>query len=282
MCVRLILWLHRTARYWLLGIRLLRLGLRLISWWRDLLREGDLGLHTRFVVKRFRDGVAIFILSEVMFFFSFFWSFFHSCLSPSIELGGRWPPPGIRTPNPVSTGLFNTTLLIRRGVFATYAHKSIISRDYDKGSFQGLGLTIVCGVLFFRVQLREYYWNSFTIADSVYGRTFYMLTGFHGIHVFVGTLWLIVRFGRLWFGHFRSRRHFGLEACLWYWHFVDVVWVFVWLFVYLWFGGWIYKWWFEYWGGNIYSFKHDGAGRSWFMYLEPKNKPDWYSPPGFK
>ena len=237
LCVSLILWCHRIECGKLFLSTFLLILATAIFWWRDLLREGDIGLHTWFVIKRYRDGVGFFIFSEVIFFIRFFWAFFHRCLSPARRVGCEWPPVGVRTPNPFSTALFNTCLLIRRGVFCTYAHKRITLKDYDYECFIGIILTISCGVVFIGVQLREYYWNSFAIADRVYGRVFYILTGFHGAHVIVGTSWLLVSFGRLWFGHFRKRRHFGLEACLWYWHFVDVVWILVWFLVYFWFGG---------------------------------------------
>jgi len=277
--VGLILWLHRTPRFLLIGMRLGCILLRTFRWWRDLIREGDIGFHTRFVIKRFRDGVALFILSEVMFFFSFFWTFFHNALRPSCELGMRWPPPGIRTPNPSSTRLFETGLLIRRGLFVTQAHKRMRLKDYDVGPFIGLVVTILCGTVFFLVQLREYYWNSYTIADRVYGRVFYLLTGFHGMHVVVGTLWLMVRLVRLWRGEFSSQRHFGFEACIWYWHFVDVVWVALWCLVYVWFGGWLYMWWFKIWDGDVYTFKYPDAKPSWYAYIQEEHAPSWYKIP---
>nr|ACV65362.1 cytochrome c oxidase subunit III [Mytilus californianus] len=277
--VSLVLWLHRSPSILLSVLSVMGLVGGLSSWWRDLIREGDMGFHTRFVIKSFRDGVGLFIFSEVMFFFSFFWGFFHNALSPSCELGMRWPPPGIRTPNPMSTSLFETGLLISSGLFVTQAHKSLQMKDYDVGPFLGLVCTILCGSIFFSVQLREYYWNSFTISDSVYGSIFYLLTGFHGVHVVVGTLWLMVSLARLWRGDFSSRRHFGLEACIWYWHFVDVVWVALWCIVYVWFGGWLYMWWFKLWDGDVYSFKYENAKPSWYAYLQEERCPEWYKVP---
>nr|URW97669.1 cytochrome c oxidase subunit III [Vignadula atrata] len=235
LCVSLVLWCHRMDCFLLFSMTFLLILVTVIFWWRDLLREGDMGFHTRFVVKSFRDGVGFFIFSEIMFFMSFFWALFHSCLSPSSSVGCEWPPIGIRVPNPFSTALFNSCLLISSGVFCTYAHKSIIVKDYDYECFIGLSMTILCGIVFIFIQLREYYWNSFSIADSIYGSVFYMLTGFHGAHVIVGTTWLLVSFLRMLYGHFSKKRHFGLEACLWYWHFVDIVWIMVWFFVYFWF-----------------------------------------------
>nr|YP_009681525.1 cytochrome c oxidase subunit III [Septifer bilocularis]QDO71944.1 cytochrome c oxidase subunit III [Septifer bilocularis] len=280
MAIGLVLWMHRKdgSVLMLLGGALILL-ISSVSWWRDLLREGDMGFHTRFVIKGYRDGMGLFIFSEVMFFFSFFWAFFHNALSPSTELGMRWPPPGIRAPQPCSIPLFNTALLISSGAFVTLAHKSVISTEYVQGPLLGLFMAIVCGVLFLFVQGFEYFSNSFTLSDSVYGSVFYVLTGFHGTHVLVGSVWLIVTFVRTWLGHFRQSRHFGMSACIWYWHFVDVVWLFVYFMVYSWFGGHLYKWWFNYWNGNIYSFSYKDARPSWYIYIDDSHKPDWYNVP---
>lgn len=257
----------------------LGIGLVAISWWRDLLREADIGHHTRFIIKGYRDGIAMFIFSEVILFFSLFWRFFHSCLRISRELGQRWPPPGIRSPKPLATVGFNTILLLRRGAFVTYAHKRLKLRDYHQGPLVGIGLSIICGVLFLYFQAREYYWNRFTIADRVYGSTFYIITGFHGGHVIVGTAWLTITFFRLWLGHFTRHNHFGLRACLWYWHFVDVVWLVVWALIYGWWGGHLFKWWFTIWDGKIYTFSYSQAKPSWYMYLQEEHKPNWYAVP---
>nr|URF22688.1 cytochrome c oxidase subunit III [Brachidontes pharaonis] len=227
----------------------------LYMWWRDLLREGDQGYHTKRIVKNFRDGMAMFIASEVMFFFSFFFAFFSSTLSPNVEVSGTWPPVGIRVPNAFGVPAVNTALLLTSGACMNYALGSVRRRDYDYGSLIGMAGAILLGVAFVALQYREYYFNSFSIADGIYGSTFYMLTGFHGAHVFFGTLFLIVTFVRLWYGHFLSDRHFGLEACAWYWHFVDVIWIAVYFFVYIWGGGQLCNWWFDYWEGDVWWMK---------------------------
>nr|UVH65885.1 cytochrome c oxidase subunit III [Perna perna]UVH65898.1 cytochrome c oxidase subunit III [Perna perna]WRV01109.1 cytochrome c oxidase subunit III [Perna perna] len=237
LCVSLVLWMHRMQAEKLFLVTFLVLGLTATLWWTDVLREGDMGVQTQYVLKSYRDGMGLFIFSEIMFFFSFFWALFHNCLSPSGNIGCEWPPLGIRTLDPMSTALFNTFLLISSGSFCTYVHNTIRKQCYDSWCLINMLLTITCGVLFLVGQGNEYFFCSFSIADSVYGSTFYMLTGFHGGHVMVGTTWLIVSFFRMWRGHFSKDRHFGLEACLWYWHFVDVVWLFVWLIAYFWLGG---------------------------------------------
>lgn len=244
MAIGLVTWIYRIVegKFFVLG-GIVVLGGCLYLWWRDLLREGDQGYHTKVIVKNFRDGIGIFIVSEAMFFFSFFWAFFHRSLSPNVEVGGSWPPLGIRTPNPLSVPLLNTWLLLRRGAALNYAHLAIKNRDYDYGVVEGILLRIVCGVAFILLQYREYFFNSFTAADGIYGSRFYILTGFHGIHVFAGTAFLIVTFVRLWYGHFLAPRHFGFEACSWYWHFVDVIWIVVYIFVYIWGGGQLCTWW---------------------------------------
>lgn len=260
LCVRLVLWLHRSAEYhylFLVGFLVLVLGVTF--WWVDLLREGDIGVHTSYVIKSYRDGVGLFIFSEGIFFFSFFWAFFHNCLRPSTEIGCEWPPIGINVIGWNGLPLINTCLLILRGVFCTLTHKSLLignccynrwhmeyeepgklheiinyDRDDTTNYFSNCW---TFGVIFIFVQLFEYWHCSFTIADRVYGSTFYILTGFHGFHVIVGVSWLAVSYYRYKYGHFSIKRHFGLEACFWYWHFVDVIWLLVWLLVYFWMGG---------------------------------------------
>nr|QKY75025.1 cytochrome c oxidase subunit III [Semimytilus algosus] len=227
----------------------------LICWWRDLLREGDQGYHSKYVIKTFRDGMVMFIMSEVMFFMSFFWAFFHSSLSPNAEVGGNWPPMGVVTPNAFSVPLLNTWVLVTSGVAVNYANSSIKSCDYDYGSLASMVFTILCGLLFVSLQYIEYFENSFSVSDSVYGSSFYMLTGFHGAHVIFGSLFLIVSFGRLWLGHFLSHRRFGFEACVWYWHFVDVIWIVVYALIYVWGGGQLFNWWYSFWEGDVWWLK---------------------------
>nr|BDE56938.1 cytochrome c oxidase subunit III [Aquatica lateralis] len=206
----------------------------MIQWWRDTTREGTFqGLHTFKVVKGLRWGMILFITSEVLFFVSFFWSFFHSSLAPSIEIGMIWPPKSIIPFNPIQIPLLNTTILISSGITVTWAHHSLMENNYNQAIYS-LGLTILLGIYFSILQAYEYMESTFTIADSVYGSSFFMATGFHGIHVMIGTTFLTVCLLRQFKNHFSSTHHFGFEAAAWYWHFVDVVWLFLYISIYWW------------------------------------------------
>ena len=206
------------------------------QWWRDVSRERRTqGLHTIIVQRGLRWGVILFIISEVILFFSFFWAFFHRRLSPGIEIGCQWPPLGIIAINPFSVPLLNTIILLRSGATVTWRHHSLIENNHDE-CYSSLIYTIILGVFFTLVQLLEYIEASFRFADSVYGRSFFIITGFHGIHVLVGTLFLSVTLLRLIKGELSINHHLGFEAAAWYWHFVDVVWLFLYICVY-WWGG---------------------------------------------
>nr|YP_010183488.1 cytochrome c oxidase subunit III [Curtos fulvocapitalis]QVG61304.1 cytochrome c oxidase subunit 3 [Curtos fulvocapitalis] len=206
----------------------------MFQWWRDSSREGTLqGLHTFTVVNGLRLGMILFIISEILFFMSFFWSFFHSSLSPTIEIGMMWPPKSIIPFNPLQIPLLNTIILISSGITVTWAHHSLMENNF-KQSIYSLFLTISLGIYFSFLQGYEYMESSFSIADSTYGSTFFMATGFHGIHVIIGTSFLSVCLIRQMFNHFSSKHHFGFEAAAWYWHFVDVVWLFLYISIYWW------------------------------------------------
>jgi cytochrome c oxidase subunit 3 len=210
--------------------------LNLVLWWRDVIREGTYeGHHTKVVQKGLRIGFILFILSEVMFFFSFFWAFFNSSLAPGIEIGCRWPPLLIKVFNPMEIPLLNTLILVLSGVTITFVHYALILGKRDE-CLKGFGLTLFLGFLFTGFQLMEYMEAPFSISDSVYGATFFMLTGFHGIHVLVGATFISVCFVRYIFFHFTRKHHLGFEFAAWYWHFVDVVWLFLYLILYCWGG----------------------------------------------
>ena len=229
----LILWFHTKKNLLLIAGRLL-LILTIIKWWRDVIREATFqGYHTLPVSTGLRYGMILFITSEVCFFFAFFWAFFHRRLAPTIELGVSWPPTGIKPINPFLVPLLKTAVLLSSGVTVTWAHHSILSRN-RAGAIQGLFLTILLGVYFTALQAWEYYDSPFTIADRVYGATFFVATGFHGLHVLIGTTFLLVCFLRLIVFHFSNNHHFGFEAAAWYWHFVDVVWLFLYVCIYWW------------------------------------------------
>lgn len=221
------------------GGRILVFGLLFLvsimaAWWRDVVREATYqGLHTEKVAAGIRLGVALFIISEIMFFFSFFWAYLHSSLAPSIEIGGVWPPIGFKTLNPYSVPLLNTLILLTSGATVTYVHTRILLVDIS-GAVNWLITTILLAVLFTYFQFNEYVSAPFDISDGIYASVFYLATGFHGLHVIIGTLFLVVALYRTWDAHFSRRHHVGFEAAAWYWHFVDVVWLFLFLLVYVW------------------------------------------------
>ena len=206
------------------------------QWWRDISREGTYqGIHTSIVEKGLRWGIILFIVSEVLFFFSFFWAFFHRRISPTIEIGAQWPPLGIYPFNPFQVPLLNTIILLSSGVTITWRHHAIIENNHSQAIYS-LVLTVVLGVYFTLLQAIEYWEARFSISDSVYGSTFFLATGFHGFHVIIGTTFLRVCLFRHLRYHFSSNHHFGFEAAAWYWHFVDVVWLFLYIRIY-WWGG---------------------------------------------
>ena len=208
----------------------------MFTWWRDIVREATYEEQHTFSVQRgMRLGMILFIVSEIMFFFAFFWAFFHSSLSPSFNLGGVWPPEAIETIKSSGIPLTNTFFLLSSGATVTWAHHAIIIRA-KKQTLLSLIITIVLAVIFTGLQGLEYVEAPFTITDSVFGSCFYLATGFHGFHVFVGTCALSVSFLRVIFNHITNTHHFGFESAAWYWHFVDVVWLFLFLTVY-WWGG---------------------------------------------
>lgn len=203
-------------------------------WWKDVVREATFeGNHTSYVRTGLKMGMVLFIVSEVMLFISFFWAFFHSSLNPVPEIGCVWPPKGIEAVNPFHIPLLNTFILVNSGAFVTWAHYSLLA-GFRRQTIVGLFYTIALATFFTGLQAYEYINSSFSISDSVYGSVFYMTTGLHGFHVFIGTLFLLVCFFRLLAHHFTKKHHVGLEAAIWYWHFVDVVWIFVFIFVYWW------------------------------------------------
>jgi cytochrome c oxidase subunit 3 len=208
----------------------------MFTWWRDVVRESTYeGHHTFIVQKGLKNGMVLFIISEVMFFFCFFWAFFHSALAPVPELASLWPPLGIVTIGAGDIPLLNTIILLSSGITITWAHHSLVCGDRNN-TLQALLFTISLALIFTFIQIFEYIDSNFTISDSVYGSVFFLATGFHGFHVIIGTIFLIVVTIRLVKHHFTKELHFGFEAAAWYWHFVDVVWLFLFIVIY-WWGG---------------------------------------------
>lgn len=205
-------------------------------WFRDVVREATFqGHHTKPVQNGLKEGVILFIVSEVMFFFAFFWAFFHSAVVPTIDIGNIWPPAGIETLDAFEVPLLNTIILLSSGATCTWAHLAIVEGNRQH-ALAALFATVTLGILFTVCQAYEYIECQFTISDGIYGSTFFMSTGFHGFHVLVGTTFLFVCLYRAFKGHFTTTHHIGFEGAAWYWHFVDVVWLFLFCSVYYWGG----------------------------------------------
>jgi len=212
----------------------------MFGWWRDTVREAHSGDHTKVVQIHLRYGMILFIVSEVMFFVAWFWAYFDASLfADEIQqfarvehTGGQWPPAGIESFDPWHLPLLNTLILLTSGTTVTWAHHAL-QHNNRKGLIWGLSLTVALGLLFTCVQAYEYGHAAFNFSGSIYGATFFMATGFHGFHVIVGTIFLLVCLIRAVKGHFTPEQHFGFEAAAWYWHFVDVVWLFLFICVYV-------------------------------------------------
>nr|YP_010693425.1 cytochrome c oxidase subunit III [Gonopsimorpha nigrosignata]WCB99307.1 cytochrome c oxidase subunit III [Gonopsimorpha nigrosignata] len=228
-----VLWLHKNELLlMILGIMILMMTM--IQWWRDIIRESTFqGNHTIKVTNGLKMGMILFIISEILFFISFFWSFFHSSLAPTVEIGMSWPPKGIMVFNPMEIPLLNTMILLTSGMTVTWAHHSMMSNKFHETN-KSLTLTVMLGMYFSLLQVYEYKEAGFCISDSIYGSCFYVMTGFHGIHVIIGTLFLLICLMRNLKYHFSMKHHFGFEAAAWYWHFVDVIWLFLYISIYWW------------------------------------------------
>lgn len=231
---------HEASALWMLP-GFLGVIYTMIAWWRDIIKESHDGHHTQVVQLHLRYGMILFIASEVMFFVAWFWAFFDASLFAGevqqyarVEhTGGHWPPVGIEVFDPWHLPLLNTLILLTSGTTVTWAHHALLHNDRN-GLKWGLILTVILGALFSVVQAYEYSHAAFAFAGSIYGSTFYMATGFHGFHVLIGTIFLIVCLVRTLQGDFTPKKHFGFEAAAWYWHFVDVVWLFLFAAIYIW------------------------------------------------
>jgi len=266
MMVGAVLWMHKgydrfgvlSGTPWIFGIGILGVLFTMASWWRDVINESVVqGVHTPVVKLHLRYGMLLFIASEVMFFVAWFWAYFNAAIFHADVGVATWPPNGIELFDPFHLPLFNTLILLTSGTTVTWAHHAIQTGD-RQGAIRGLALTVALGLCFTAVQAWEYAHAPFTFGfnnlarapfesgahtflaagagnfDAVYGSTFFMATGFHGFHVIVGTIFLIVCLFRAIAGQFTPTRHFGFEAAAWYWHFVDVVWLFLFACIYVW------------------------------------------------
>nr|AQZ26137.1 cytochrome c oxidase subunit III [Laternula elliptica] len=232
----LVEWLSGSSSLYL-GCGVLGLMVCLVFWWRDVIREATFqGHHTSLVQRGIKAGFVLFLISEVAFFLSLFWAFFHASLVPTAYLGNQWPPTGIQPINPWSVPLLNTAILVGSGVTVTLSHHSIQAGHLSKATMSLL-VTVLMGLYFTWLQWDEYCHASFSMADSVFGSTFYLATGFHGLHVIVGTVFLIVCLCRMYFLQFSNTRHLGYKLAIWYWHFVDAVWILLYGVIYIW-GSW--------------------------------------------
>ncbi|HEX4694241.1 cytochrome c oxidase subunit 3 [Sphingomonas sp.] len=250
------------------GIGVLCVLTVMYSWWSNVIREAHRGDHTPVVQLHLRYGMVLFIASEVMFFLGWFWAFFDFSLFPApvvfvdgaaqrvaettTAVIGQWPPKGLEVINAFHFPLLNTIILLLSGTTVTWAHHALIHNQRggemkglwgligvgeNDGVKKGLWLTIVLGILFSSIQAYEYSDAPFPFKGINYGASFFMATGFHGFHVLIGTIFLTVNLVRAYKGDFTPKQHFGFEAAAWYWHFVDVVWLFLFVTIYVW-GGW--------------------------------------------
>jgi cytochrome c oxidase subunit III len=217
----------------------------MFGWWRDVIREAEYeGHHSRVVQLSHRYGMILFIASEVMFFVAWFWAYFNTALFPDNVhdvmrtelLGGTWPPKGIETFDPWHLPLLNTLILLTSGTTVTWAHHALLEND-RQGVKWGLICTILLGLSFTCIQAYEYSHAHFAFKGHIYGATFFMATGFHGAHVIIGTIFLSVCLLRAFLGQFKQNQHLGFEFAAWYWHFVDVVWLFLFVCIYVWGAG---------------------------------------------
>lgn len=225
-------WSSRGPLLLLLALALLFLALS--WWWGSVISEATfVGCHTLRVQSGLRLGIVLFIISEIFFFLRFFWAYLHCSLSPAVEIGSTWPPSGLVSLNAFHLPLLSTLVLLSSGATVTWSHSALQSGLFSS-SLIGLSLTILLGLFFTLLQANEYYFSSFCISDGAYGSCFYLATGFHGLHVFFGTLFLFACLLRASFCHFTPDRHLGFVFACWYWHFVDVIWILLFLIVYVW------------------------------------------------
>ena len=228
-----VLWMHDVTP-WVFALGSVLMAITMIGWWRDVIREATFeGQHTPVVQIGLRYGMALFIASEVMFFAAFFWAFFDSALFPAVAIGGVWPPADIKPFDPFGIPFLNTLILLTSGTTVTWCHHEIRA-DNRSRAILALWITILLGLSFTSLQAYEYIHAPFNLQSGIYGSTFFMATGFHGAHVIIGTTFLTVCLVRLYKGHFTPDHHFGFEAAAWYWHFVDVVWLFLFTCIYWW------------------------------------------------
>nr|BCR02910.1 cytochrome oxidase subunit 3 [Riccardoella tokyoensis] len=206
----------------------------MMLWWKDVIRESLMqGQHQQIVMNSLKMGMIMFIMSEMMLFTSFFWAYFHSSLNPSMEIGMIWPPMSINSFNPINVPLLNTIILISSGISITWSHHMLMTNN-KKESLKSMLITLMLGMTFSMLQIMEYMQSNFSMPDSVYGSTFFLSTGFHGMHVLIGTMFLLTCYMRMNKNSMSSNHMISFEMAAWYWHFVDIVWLFLYLSIYWW------------------------------------------------
>ncbi|TVQ83414.1 MAG: cytochrome c oxidase subunit 3 [Micavibrio sp.] len=240
LAVGAVMFMHEVTLFGLpVGLKGLILGFVavlavMVFWWKDVIYEAVVEkAHTPVARVGMRYGMALFIASEVMFFFAFFWAFFNASLFPTEAIGGVWPPPDIEILETFKLPLLMTLVLLLSGCTVTWAHHAILEGN-NKDAERGLLYTVLLGIFFTILQAYEYMHATYGFTEGVYPSVFYMATGFHGFHVIIGTIFLAVCYFRVRRKHFTPDSHFGFEAAAWYWHFVDVVWLFLFCSVYWW------------------------------------------------
>lgn len=236
----LVLFMHDAEFFGIaVGLKVLVIGLLAILatmffWWKDVIFESVTEkVHNKITETGLRFGMSLFIASEVMFFVAFFWAFFNGAFYPTEAIGFVWPPASIEIIPPFGLPFLMTMILLLSGCTVTWAHHAILE-GHQKETIQALGLTVLLGAIFLCFQVYEYHHAEFGFKDTIYASAFFMATGFHGFHVLVGTIFLFVCWRRAKKGHFTADKHFGFEAAAWYWHFVDVVWLFLFIAIYWW------------------------------------------------
>lgn len=205
-----------------------------ILWWRDVIRERTFqGNHNFYIINLIKFRIILFIISEIFLFISFFWNFLHNSLAPSIELGLNWPPKNINFFNPLLIPLLNTIILLTSRFTVTVTHLYLINNSKKK-TIIFINLTIILSIYFLILQILEYKQATFTFSDSIFGSSFYIATGFHGLHVIIGTIFLLTNLLRIIKLHFSYIHHIRFELAAWYWHFIDIIWLFLYITFYWW------------------------------------------------
>jgi len=205
-----------------------------ILWWRDIIRERTFqGNHNFYIINLIKFRIILFIISEIFLFISFFWNFLHNSLAPSIELGLNWPPKNINFFNPLLIPLLNTIILLTSRFTVTLTHLYLLNNSKKK-TIIFINLTIILSIYFLLLQILEYKQATFTFSDSIFGSSFYIATGFHGLHVIIGTIFLIINLLRIIKLHFSFIHHIRFELAAWYWHFIDIIWLFLYITFYWW------------------------------------------------